>query len=81
MFHANAWAITFIAPMAGCKLVMPGAKLDGQSIYELLETEKVTFTVGPYKLILPVGVQVDDGSMHVGSRVNGMFVSVYARRP
>jgi fatty-acyl-CoA synthase len=44
MFHANAWAITFIAPMAGCKLVMPGAKLDGQSIYELLETEKVTFT-------------------------------------
>ncbi|KAF0184630.1 MAG: fatty-acyl-CoA synthase [Alphaproteobacteria bacterium] len=44
MFHANAWAITFMAPMAGCKLVMPGAKLDGQSIYELLETEKVTFT-------------------------------------
>jgi fatty-acyl-CoA synthase len=30
--------------MAGCKLVMPGAKLDGASIYELLETEKVTFT-------------------------------------
>ncbi|MDX2235236.1 MAG: long-chain-fatty-acid--CoA ligase [Hyphomonadaceae bacterium] len=44
MFHANAWAITFIAPMSGSKLVMPGAKLDGQSIYELLETEKVTFT-------------------------------------
>jgi fatty-acyl-CoA synthase len=44
MFHANAWAITFMAPMAGCKLVMPGAKLDGASIYELLETEKVTFT-------------------------------------
>jgi len=44
MFHANAWAITFIAPMAGAKLVMPGAKLDGQSIYELLESEKVTFT-------------------------------------
>ena len=44
MFHANAWAITFMAPMAGCKLVMPGAKLDGQSIYELLEGEKVTFT-------------------------------------
>jgi fatty-acyl-CoA synthase len=44
MFHANAWAITFIAPMAGCKLVMPGAKLDGASIYELLETEGVTFT-------------------------------------
>ncbi len=44
MFHANAWALTFIAPMAGAKMVMPGAKLDGQSIYELLEEEKVTFT-------------------------------------
>jgi fatty-acyl-CoA synthase len=44
MFHANAWAITFAAPMSGAKLVMPGAKLDGASVYELLETEKVTFT-------------------------------------
>jgi len=44
MFHANAWALTFIGPMAGAKMVMPGAKLDGQSIYELLEEERVTFT-------------------------------------
>ncbi|HVK81029.1 MAG TPA: long-chain-fatty-acid--CoA ligase [Verrucomicrobiae bacterium] len=44
MFHANAWAITFVGPMCGAKLVMPGAKLDGPSVYELLETEGVTFT-------------------------------------
>jgi fatty-acyl-CoA synthase len=44
MFHANAWALTFAAPMVGCTMVMPGAKLDGQSVYELLETEKVTLT-------------------------------------
>jgi 3-(methylthio)propionyl---CoA ligase len=44
MFHANAWAITFVAPMCGAKLVMPGARLDGASVFELLETEKVTFT-------------------------------------
>jgi acyl-CoA synthetase (AMP-forming)/AMP-acid ligase II len=44
MFHANAWAIAFVAPMCGAKLVMPGAKLDGQSVYEILEGEKVTFT-------------------------------------
>ncbi|MEZ5956446.1 MAG: long-chain-fatty-acid--CoA ligase [Hyphomonadaceae bacterium] len=44
MFHANAWAIAFVAPMCGSKLVMPGAKLDGQSVYELLEGQKVTFT-------------------------------------
>jgi fatty-acyl-CoA synthase len=44
MFHANAWAIAFAAPMAGAKMVMPGAKMDGASIYELLEGEKVTAT-------------------------------------
>ncbi len=44
MFHANAWAVAFVAPMCGAKLVMPGAKLDGASIYELLESEKVTFS-------------------------------------
>ncbi len=44
MFHANAWAIAFVGPMCGAKLVMPGGKLDGASVFELLETEKVTFT-------------------------------------
>jgi fatty-acyl-CoA synthase len=44
MYHANAWAIAFVAPMTGAKLVMPGPKLDGASVYELLDTEKVTVT-------------------------------------
>jgi fatty-acyl-CoA synthase len=44
MFHANAWGLGQSAPMIGAKLVMPGAKMDGASIYELLDTEKVTFT-------------------------------------
>ncbi|MBJ7319958.1 MAG: long-chain-fatty-acid--CoA ligase [Alphaproteobacteria bacterium] len=44
MFHANAWGIAFGGPAAGAKLVMPGAKMDGASIYELLESEKVTFS-------------------------------------
>jgi acyl-CoA synthetase (AMP-forming)/AMP-acid ligase II len=42
LFHANGWSLAFSAPMAGAKLVMPGAKLDGLSVYELLEGEKVT---------------------------------------
>ena len=42
MFHANAWGLAFIAPMTGATLVMPGAKLDGASIYELLDAERVT---------------------------------------
>ena len=44
MFHANAWGLGQAAPMIGAKLVMPGGKMDGASIYELLDTEKVTFT-------------------------------------
>jgi len=42
MFHANAWGLAQSAPMTGAKMVMPGAKMDGASIYELLDTEKVT---------------------------------------
>jgi fatty-acyl-CoA synthase len=44
MFHANAWGIAQSAPMVGAKLVMPGGKMDGESIYELLDSEKVTFS-------------------------------------
>ena len=44
MFHANAWGITFSAPAVGAKLVMPGAKMDGAAIHELLESEGVTFS-------------------------------------
>jgi fatty-acyl-CoA synthase len=43
-FHANGWSIAFTAPMVGCKLVLPGAKLDGASLYDLLEGEGVTMT-------------------------------------
>ena len=46
LFHANSWGIAFSAPSMGTKLVMPGPKLDGASVYELLDTEKVTCTAG-----------------------------------
>ena len=44
MYHANAWSLIFAGPMAGAKLVLPGPKLDGASLYELIATEGVTFT-------------------------------------
>ncbi|HEY1753479.1 MAG TPA: long-chain-fatty-acid--CoA ligase [Caulobacteraceae bacterium] len=44
MFHANAWGLAFSCPAVGCKVVMPGQKLDGASVHELLETEGVTFS-------------------------------------
>jgi fatty-acyl-CoA synthase len=44
MFHANAWGLAFSAPAAGAKLVLPGAKLDGASIHELIVSEGVTYS-------------------------------------
>jgi fatty-acyl-CoA synthase len=46
MFHANAWGLVYAAPFCGAKLVFPGPKLDGASIYELLDKEQVTMSAG-----------------------------------
>jgi fatty-acyl-CoA synthase len=46
MFHINAWCLPYAAPMAGTKLVLPGPKLDGASLYELMESERVTVSAG-----------------------------------
>jgi 3-(methylthio)propionyl---CoA ligase len=46
MFHVNAWGIPYSAAATGCKLVFPGPALDGKSVYELLESEKVTYAAG-----------------------------------
>jgi 3-(methylthio)propionyl---CoA ligase len=46
MFHANAWGLAYACPLVGAKLVFPGAALDGKSLYELFEGEKVTFSAG-----------------------------------
>jgi fatty-acyl-CoA synthase len=46
MCHANGWSWPFSAPMAGASLVLPGAKLDGASLTELLVNERVTLTGG-----------------------------------
>jgi len=44
MFHANAWGLALSCPATGANMVMPGAQMDGASIYKLLDTEKVTIT-------------------------------------
>ncbi len=44
MFHANCWGLALTAPMTGAALVMPGAKLDGASVYDMLTEHKVTLT-------------------------------------
>jgi fatty-acyl-CoA synthase len=46
MFHVNSWGIVYLAPMTGAKLVLPGPGLDGKSLYELFESERVTISAG-----------------------------------
>lgn len=46
MFHVNAWGLPMLAPMTGARLVLPGPKLDGESLYSLFEEERVTLTAG-----------------------------------
>ncbi len=46
MFHVNAWGVPYAAPMIGAKLVFPGPHLDGKSLYDLMEAERVTFSAG-----------------------------------
>lgn len=46
MFHANAWGLPYTGCMLGVKQVFPGASMDGASVCQLLQDEKVTFTAG-----------------------------------
>ena len=46
MFHVNAWGLPFTCALVGAKMVLPGAALDGKSLYELFEGEGVTYSAG-----------------------------------
>jgi len=46
MFHVNAWGTPYAAPMVGATLVMPGRHLDGASLTQLMNGERVTVSAG-----------------------------------
>ncbi|MHA6264131.1 long-chain-fatty-acid--CoA ligase [Arenibacterium sp. CAU 1754] len=46
MFHANAWGVPYIAAGVGCKVVLPGPNLDGESLVKLIDGEKVSMALG-----------------------------------
>ena len=46
MFHVNAWGTPYAAAITGCKLVLPGPRLDGASLAELIRDEGVTVAAG-----------------------------------
>src|SRR5580692_12412392 len=71
MFHANAWGLAFSCPAVGCKMVMPGQKLDGASVHELIETEGVTFSAAVptvWQMLLQ-HLRATNGSLHALKRV------------
>src|SRR5262249_59261385 len=35
------WSLAYTVPVAGCPFVLPGAKLDGPTLYDLMESEGV----------------------------------------
>ncbi|MEQ8779619.1 MAG: long-chain fatty acid--CoA ligase [Roseibium album] len=41
LFHVNAWGLPYAAPLSGASLVFPGGALDGKSLFDLLDREKV----------------------------------------
>jgi len=46
MFHVNAWGVPYVAAGTGCKLVLPGPGMDGESLVRLIDGEKVTMALG-----------------------------------
>jgi 3-(methylthio)propionyl---CoA ligase len=41
LFHANAWSLPYVTPLTGCPLILPGARLDGPTLFDLMEQEGV----------------------------------------
>jgi acyl-CoA synthetase (AMP-forming)/AMP-acid ligase II len=63
MFHANAWATPYAAAMSGATIVYPGAQLDGKSLFELFESEKVTSAFGVPTVWLALLKYLDDNKL------------------
>ena len=64
MFHVNAWGLPYAAPLNGTKLVLPGAGMDSASLFELFETEKVTFSAGVPTIWLALLQFMREGQRH-----------------
>jgi fatty-acyl-CoA synthase len=69
MFHANAWGLPYIATMLGIKQVFPGPTMDGATVCQLIQDEKVTFTGGVPTIWLGVmsELQQNPGKYHLSS--------------
>jgi acyl-CoA synthetase (AMP-forming)/AMP-acid ligase II len=70
MFHANAWGLNFLAPIYGAKLVLPGPRLDGASLYDIIETEGITWTAAVPTLWLSLMQYTDANNLKFSTLKN-----------
>jgi fatty-acyl-CoA synthase len=89
MFHVCGWATPYTAPMNGVKLVYPGPKTDGASIYELIEGEGVTVGLGVPTVWLNFNNYLRDNNKNVtslrtvlsgGTAISKTLLQAYAAR-
>jgi fatty-acyl-CoA synthase len=67
MFHANAWGLAYATPGIGANLILPGPKLDGASVHELIMTENVTFAAGVPTVWLALLDHLDANGLGLGT--------------
>ena len=67
MFHANAWGLAFASPAIGANLILPGPRLDGASVHELIMNEKVTFAAGVPTVWLALLDYLDANDLGLGT--------------
>jgi fatty-acyl-CoA synthase len=67
MFHANAWGLAFATPGIGANLVLPGPRLDGASVHELIMSENVTFAAGVPTVWLALLDYLDANGLGLGT--------------
>jgi acyl-CoA synthetase (AMP-forming)/AMP-acid ligase II len=64
LFHACGWGVAYTAPMNGAKLVFPGPHLDGLSLYQLFEAERVTVSLGVPTVWLAFEAHLSGGGLN-----------------
>jgi 3-(methylthio)propionyl---CoA ligase len=64
LFHACGWGVAYTAPMNGAKLVFPGPRLDGLSLYQLFEAERVTVSLGVPTVWLAFEAHLSGGGLN-----------------
>ena len=72
MFHVNAWALPFAAPLTGTELVMPTRFLDPESLTKLIEQERCTMIAGVPTVLSALLRHVDENGSDLSSVDRGL---------